>query len=258
MVDLLLEAQLRVARQRLLLSDGTVLKDDRKSLEHYTLTDGCTVILKDLGPQVSWKSVFLIEYAGPLLIHQAFFAAHYEHISLVQLTAYACITLHFLKREYETLFVHRFSHNTMPLSNLVKNSAHYWLIGGLWIGYDLYHNYQSNISLGALMGWGSLFMLAELGNLYSHVVLRRLRSHDPKARGIPHGFGFNWVSCPNYLFESIAWFAFAGMTRLTSSWVFFGAATIQMYLWARKKHAAYKKEFPKYPKSRTSMFPFLP
>jgi very-long-chain enoyl-CoA reductase len=30
-----------------------------------------------------------------------------------------------------------------------------------------------------------------------------------------------------------------------------------MYVWAIKKHKAYKKEFPQYPKNRRAMFPFI-
>lgn len=52
--------------------------------------------------------------------------------------AYACVTLHFAKREYETLFVHRFSHATMPLQNLFKNCGHYWILSGVLLAYFLY------------------------------------------------------------------------------------------------------------------------
>ena len=37
--------------------------------------------------------------------------------------AMVCWTLHYAKRILETLFVHRFSHNTMPITNLFKVSA---------------------------------------------------------------------------------------------------------------------------------------
>lgn len=250
---------MRAARQRLRL-DSTVLLGDERTLASLGVADGATISLKDLGPQVGWKTVFLLEYAGPLAIHQVLLARHLGSLSFTQLMAYACVTLHYAKREYETLFVHRFSHATMPLRNLFKNSAHYWLVGGAWVGWELYQpaaRADTAAEQARALRWALLFLLAELGNLYSHVILRRLRARDARARGIPHGFLFDYVSCPNYLCEAAAWFAFAAMTRLASAWVFAVLATAQMYLWARKKHAVYRREFAHYPRSRTAMFPFL-
>lgn len=40
--------------------------------------------------------------------------------------AAACYTIHYAKRLYETVFIHRFSHATMPMMNLFKNCAYYW------------------------------------------------------------------------------------------------------------------------------------
>lgn len=235
------------------------MNSDERTLEAFGLSEGSELTLKDLGPQISWRAVFLLEYLGPLLIHQLFYALHPHPLNLIQQLAYVCVTFHFLKREYETLFVHRFSHATMPLRNLFKNSAHYWLGSGLAVAWELYNykQYDDSVPEWTTIGWACLFMAAELGNLYTHVVLRRLRSHDPKARGIPYGFGFHWVSCPNYLFESIAWLAFAKMTDLISAWIFLILATAQMYLWARKKHDIYRKEFPNYPRERKAMFPYI-
>lgn len=48
------------------------------------------------------------------------------------------IILHFLKREYETMFVHRFSSSTMPFSNLPKNCFHYWILSGVNLAYWVY------------------------------------------------------------------------------------------------------------------------
>jgi very-long-chain enoyl-CoA reductase len=51
---------------------GEALKDKNKTLADYLSSanteNGVTLYFKDLGPQIAWKTVFLVEYAGPLLI----------------------------------------------------------------------------------------------------------------------------------------------------------------------------------------------
>ena len=109
---------------------------DRATLAAAGLTDGGTVVLKDLGPQISWKAVFVLEYLGPLLIFPAFLfgqEAIYGRVTPPgsvaaehQVALALAWALHYAKREFETLCVHRFSHATMPLGNLAKNCGYYW------------------------------------------------------------------------------------------------------------------------------------
>ena len=44
------------------------LSDKTKPLSEYFIVDEVTLIFKDLGPQISWTTVFLVEYAGPIVI----------------------------------------------------------------------------------------------------------------------------------------------------------------------------------------------
>lgn len=52
--------------------------------------------------------------------------------------AAACYSIHYVKRLLETIFVHRFSHATMPLRNLFKNCSYYWLFTA-YVAYHVNH-----------------------------------------------------------------------------------------------------------------------
>lgn len=101
-------------------------------------------------------------------------------------------------------------------------------------------------------------MVGEAGNLSAHLTLRGLRSEGTKERGIPTTgvFSFVPVTCPNYLFETLAWLGIWAANRSLSTVVFAGVAVAQMAVWARKKESRYRKEFgAKYQKKRFSMLP---
>ena len=169
------------------------------------------------------------------------------------------ITLHFVKRELETLLVHRFSNATMPARNIFKNSFHYWVLAGLLIAYFTYSPSSATAApSNPLLTYPglALFAVGELGNLNAHLVLRGLRSPGGTERGLPKGLGFGWVTCPNYLFETIAWTGILLISRSWSTAVFVAVAVAQMALWAKKKENRYRKELGgKYNKKRYAMIP---
>lgn len=221
------------------------------------------------GLQISWRTVFIIEYLGPILIHAAwpllrpYLYSDLTPLSFSQKLTQALVILHFVKREYETLFVHRFSLNSMPARNIFKNCAHYWILSGALIAYFIYapNSYTAlsspTIDIANWIGI-ALFLIGEIGNAHTHKILSNLRSPGGTERGIPHGLGFNLVTCPNYLFEMIAWF---GITFVAKTWamgVFLIAAYVQMHLWAVKKEKAYRREFgDKYKKKKNPIFPIV-
>ncbi|KAJ1735518.1 3-oxo-5a-steroid 4- dehydrogenase [Coemansia biformis] len=258
-------------RQRLTAGEKKAVLEAGDALDKYGLKDGDTVFVKDLGPQLGWQTVFYIEYAGPLVFHylvynfqNLFYGQTFEHSALQQ-RAYLLIMGHFIKRELETAFVHRFSHGTMPLFNVFKNSGHYHLLSGLNLAYWIYSPATAQgTALAAQLGcplllsaFTGIFLFAELSNLSTHITLRNLRPPGSRVRRIPRGYGFGLVSFPNYTFEIIAWAAVAGMTRSVAALLFLVVASAQMYLWATKKHAQYKREFPDYPRARKAIFPFI-
>ncbi|KAJ3045715.1 3-oxo-5a-steroid 4- dehydrogenase [Rhizophlyctis rosea] len=241
-------------------------------LSTYGINSGDTIIFKDLGAQIGWGTVFLIEYAGPILIHpllyffpNIFYGAKGEvQHSQIQTITLTLVVLHFLKREYETLFVHRFSNDTMPIFNLPKNCAHYWLSSGVLMGYFIHRpgfdggffgGVHSSFWTSALIGF---WLFSEVSNYVTHVTLRNLRPTGTRVRKIPFGYGFNLVSCPNYFFEILGWVTVSVLTGSLSAWLFTIIGAAQMAAWALKKHRNYKKEFGgTYPRNRKAMIPFI-
>ena len=122
---------------------GKLLKDDAK-LDDLGVK---ALYFKDLGPQLGWTTVFLAEYSGPLFIFPLFYIrpaliygaeAAIAPRAPVVTTALLCWTFHYLKRDLETVFIHRFSHGTMPIKNLFKNCTYYWGFAA-WIAYLINH-----------------------------------------------------------------------------------------------------------------------
>ncbi|KAJ4306758.1 3-oxo-5a-steroid 4- dehydrogenase [Collariella sp. IMI 366227] len=234
------------------------------------------LVVKDLGPQVAWRTVFVIEYFGPILFHAliplvrpyiyrippfAYKSAAETPMTQVQWILFALFHLHFLKREYETVFVHKFSANTMPARNIVRNSAFYWVMAGLLCALDVYApgNLSAREELVGLdyVGLG-LFAVGESCNWIVHQHLASLRKPGGTEKGIPNCIGSNLVTSPNYMFEVMAW---VGVILISRSWavvLFICTGVIYMRSWSRGKEKALRKEFgDRYKKKRYTMLPGL-
>ena len=225
-----------------------------------------TLYFKDLGPQIGWDTVFYIEYAGPIIVTLAllFFRkgiyGRNPALTLNQKLGVFMVLVHYIKRELETAFVHRFSSETMPLINVFKNSFHYYgLFGFLTMYFYLHPDYTppSWASPAIFYTATALFLIFEFLNLQTHLVLKNLRTPGSTERKIPYGWGFGLVSCANYFWESMAWIVFCVQAQVLGGYVYLAASVYQMAAWAIKKHKRYKEEFPNYPRNRKAMFPFL-
>jgi len=243
-----------------------------KTIADYSLKDGEILYFKDLGTQIGYRTVYCIEYAGPIVLYPIFYflqdylypgVAGKHHMQFAQKVALVCWIFHYTKRILETIFVHRFSHGTMPLfPNLPRNCGHYWL-AGLYISYFVNHPRFTSPSVEQIYLGLAIFAIGQLGNLISHVMLGNLRSDGSTGRKIPRGFLFEYVSCPNYFFETLIWIGFTILTQSVASGLFLIMGTGQMWAWAVQKHRRYRKDFdgkegrPLYPRNRKVMFPFL-
>lgn len=229
---------------------------------------------------MAWRTVFIVEYLGPLLIHPLvllvarprLYAALYPYVrewvpawraslSLEQVLSCNLLMLHFAKREVETVFVHRFSHATMPARHLVRNAAYYWATAGLLAALEMYAPFSPAAaadSEGLTFAGTALFLAAELLNLNVHLYLAGLRSPGGTERRVPAGWAFGLVTCPNYTSEIAAWVGLVLVSRSPSVALSISIGSYFMYTWARQKERAYRREFgDKYKKKRFVLLPGL-
>lgn len=262
------------------------LEDGSKTLKQYNVDNSTVLEMTDRGAQFSYRGVFVVEYAGPIAIAllwamrlpQLGFpeSAGVLHVKdgltesnfnapegsrgwnqFVQTLALCMWIAHFLKRELETFYVHKFSRPTMPLTNLFKNSAYYWGFAAA-VGYPLVHPDftapgKQQVALGV-----ALWVVCQLVNFAVHVQLSNMRPKEGSTdRNPPTGFLFSLVSCPNYTAEVLGWVAFSITTQIALAYVFTVVGLLQMTQWALDKHRGYRKN-EEYKKLRTkAIIPFI-
>lgn len=255
---------------------GQMLKDDSAPL---ALKEGDKIMFKDLGPQVGYRTVFLVEYFGPLTafpliyllrpyIYSSYDPAVNSTLNYTQIVAMTLFIIHFIKRELETLFVHKFSNGYMPLRNIFKNTGYYTACA-YYIAYYVLHPLYTAPSVAGqdTKTWTNIFaalvVVMMICNLICHIILSNLRPPGTTIRKIPRGFLFELVSCPNYTVEIAMWIFYGFMTLTVSSFFFALVGGGQMFVWAVKKHINYKKEFngkdgkELYPRNRKVIIPFV-
>jgi len=123
------------------------------------------------------------------------------------------------------------------------------------------------------------FQFAEMSNLHTHLTLRSLRPEGTRKRAIPHGYGFDLVSCPNYFFEIMGWAVIAIMTGSIAgapSFFFQVFDLVLIWIWILYSYHFYwcfccddvnmgsqeTKELPKgiwkeFPRGRKAIIPFI-
>lgn len=238
--------------------------------------DVTTSLTARTGPQMAWRTVFLVEYLGPILFHALFYSIRPQlakidpyfykdadklPVTLVQQACFYMFMAHFIKRELETAFLHNFSASTMPAFNIFRNSFFYWVFAGLLSGYFIYapRSPAARTSFGPLDYVGlALFLGGETCNFIVHKHLAGLRKPGGTEKGIPSCIGSSLVTSPNYMFEVTAWIGVILIAREWSVIVFIAIGTSYMAQWSHDKEKALRATFgDKYKKKRYTMLPGL-
>ncbi|VBB17742.1 hypothetical protein YASMINEVIRUS_205, partial [Yasminevirus sp. GU-2018] len=239
--------------------------------DNLTISKNSTASVKDLGPQVGWGTVYLLEYLGPIIICLA--SRGDEGLELWRVLWVG----HYVKRIFETLTIHTFSRATMPLTSLGRNCAYYWgtalLMNNALSSGSAFTN-TGDIVVSAYIDsylnvlFTTMFVFAELGNLYCHYYLYTLRSGNVRSDNfrndnfksdyvLPDNFLFRLVVSPNYMFELMVWVAFTLLTRSVAVGLFAFVGGAQMYQWALDKKKRNRKLFGNAYKTKYALIPYL-
>lgn len=253
----------------------TVL-DPNKRLKDYCdilVSNKFTVVFEDLGPQVSYRSLYFWGYLGPMIIYPIFyyfssiyrFFGYKEERVIHPVQTYACYywCFHYFKCIMETFFVHRYGHATSPLSNVYDSCASYWTFGA-FVGYYVNHPlYQPIGEVQWKIGFG-FGLVCQVANFYCHILWKNLWGPNGVERyQIPRGFLFDFVTCPHYTTEIFQWIGFITATRTTASYVLLIVGFGSMTNSALAMHQHLNKIFdgkdgrPKYPRRWIILPPFL-
>ncbi|KAK2945813.1 putative ATP-binding cassette sub-family C member 5 [Blattamonas nauphoetae] len=244
------------------------LVNEKQTLASYAVENGSILLVKDLGPQIGYRTLFILEYLAPPLIMlllfffpKVFYSYYNPNIEIkphskTQIVACLMWIAHYVKRLLETVFVHTFSHPSVPIKVLVRNCAYYWGFAAL-ISYIICHpKYTSPPSFFLLLGV-VIFVLSEFMNLRCHLHLRSLRVNaEPGSHPVPTFWPFRLVTCPNYTFEVLSWIGFNLATWTLIGIVFNICGFVQMYLWAIKKKKRYLSQHSDYPQNIHVIIPY--
>ncbi|XP_057789213.1 uncharacterized protein LOC131006087 [Salvia miltiorrhiza] len=168
----------------------------------------------------------------------------------------SAVTIHFLKRDLEVLFLHKFSGFFVVESAVIISATYFTAAAGF-----VYFHHQTRglpeptVDLKYL---GAVLSLVGLsGNLYHHYLLSKLRKKDGKGYEIPRGGLFNLVVCPHYLFEITTFVGFSFISQ--TMFAYACAVGVAFYLLGRS-HATrkwYVSKFENFPKNVKALIPYV-
>ncbi|KAG7359751.1 3-oxo-5-alpha-steroid 4-dehydrogenase-domain containing protein [Nitzschia inconspicua] len=162
---------------------------------------------------------------------------------------------HFVKRDLEVLFLHKYSGSTEL--DAARMIAFVYALTALMICFV--STPTTELASREVFSGVSLFVVGSLGNLYNHYLLAKLRSDSIKKYVAPRGGLFQFVAAPHYLFELLAWLGIAvashqltGYLNLLSMTMYLSARSQNQNNWNKNKFS--EKEWPA---SRKNMVPFV-
>ncbi|KAI4351245.1 hypothetical protein L6164_005621 [Bauhinia variegata] len=166
------------------------------------------------------------------------------------------LTLHFFKRIFEVLFIHKYSGN-MALDTAI-------LIPLCYLSNTATIVYAQNLTqtfpeppIDLLYPGMALFLVGISGNFYHHYLLSKLRAKDEKEYKIPKGGLFDLVICPHYLFEIIESIGVSFISQTLPAFIFSISSGSYLMGQSISTRRWYISKFEDFPKDVKAIIPFV-
>ncbi|KAL2334922.1 hypothetical protein Fmac_016135 [Flemingia macrophylla] len=168
----------------------------------------------------------------------------------------AAVTLHFFKRVFEVLFIHKYS-SGMLLDSAIPISLSYFLSAAtMTYAQHLTHGLPEppiNLFYPGIV----LFVVGIIGNFYHHYLLSILRGNGEKEYKIPKGGLFDLVICPHYLFEIIIFYGISFISQTLYAFSFTLGTTFYLMGRSYVTRKWYLSKFEDFPKHVKAVIPFV-
>jgi protein-S-isoprenylcysteine O-methyltransferase Ste14 len=212
------------------------------------------------GPVVPVRAAWFAMEAPACLLFLTYFLADGRPWTPVLLVFFVLYEAHYVYRAFIYPFTLRRDERPMPVVivclGLCFNVGNTYL-NGRWLfsfssGYDC-----SWLADPRLIAGVALFVAGHLIHQRADATLRRLKKAGGGAYQIPAGGMYRYVSCPNYLGETIEWtgWALATWSLAGLSFAVWTLANLAPRAWAN--HQWYRKTFAEYPRERKALVPWV-
>ncbi|GMI80513.1 hypothetical protein like AT5G16010 [Hibiscus trionum] len=168
----------------------------------------------------------------------------------------SAITIHFFKRIFEVVFIHKYS-GEMALDTFIIISVSYIFLSSSLIYTHILNQERPEPSIDLMYPGVVLFLIGISGNFYHHYLLSKLRTKGGKDYKIPKGGLFELVICPHYLFEILG---FLGISLISQTLYSFSVTLgCAVYLGCRSYDTRrwYISKFDDFPKEIRAIIPFV-
>lgn len=206
--------------------------------------------------KVSSRIGMLIFYTPALLAAVIALGLFSDETNLRFLLVAISLAIHFLKRDLEVLFIHKFSGNAALDHSIVISTSYVLITAG-----TIYAQYLSRglpePSVDLKYVGVVVFFIGIGGNFYHHYLLSDLRKEGEKQYKIPRGGLFSLVICPHYLFELLG---FLGISLISQTiYAFFFTIGTAGYLVGRSYATRkwYLSKFEDFPKDVKALIPYV-